>query len=215
MHAAVANSRAVKFPSIKNAPLPADAAGSDTFSNTVLFSLLAGVPAYLTWKLGGGLFTWLFFALITAIPVLMAFWTIASSISPRKNEKARYPGAPVEHYLTFKNPADKAKYRGRNRIPMETFHEMYFDGAVDFNGDALETMEYRHDWASFRFTLSLFWFFFTGMIPEVLMHTRSQGEHSPCQFAHAASSCFAQMRSRCETTMTAATTSTAGSLAPA
>ena len=38
---------------------------------------------------------------------------------------------------------------------METFHEMYFDEKVDFNGDALEIMEYRHDWASFRFTISL------------------------------------------------------------
>jgi hypothetical protein len=59
---------------------------------------------------------------------------------------------------------------------METFHEMYFDGAVDFKGDALEAMEYRHDWASFRFTISLFWYFLTGMMPEVIMHTRSQGK---------------------------------------
>ena len=67
------------------------------------------------------------------------------------------------------------KYRGKNKIPMETFHEMYFGGKVAFKGDALEIMEYRHDWANFNFTWSLFRFFFTGMIPEVLMHTRSQG----------------------------------------
>ena len=60
---------------------------------------------------------------------------------------------------------------------METFHEMYFDGKVDFKGDCLETMEYRHDWANFRFTLSLFKFFLFGMIPEVIMHSRSQGKH--------------------------------------
>ncbi len=59
---------------------------------------------------------------------------------------------------------------------METFHEMYFDGAVDFKEDALEAMEYRHDWASFRFTVSLFRYFLTGMMPEVIMHTRSQGK---------------------------------------
>lgn len=107
----------------------------------------------------------------------MAFWTIASSsFMPRKNEKAKYPGAPIEHYLTFKNPEDRAKYHGRSKIPMETFHEKYFAGEVDFNGDALEVMEYRHDWANFRFTLSLFWFFLTGMMPEVIMHTRSQDE---------------------------------------
>ena len=58
---------------------------------------------------------------------------------------------------------------------METFHEMYFDGKVDFKGDTLEIMEYRHDWSNFRFTLSLFRYFFTGMIPEVILHSRSQG----------------------------------------
>ncbi len=97
-------------------------------------------------------------------------------MSPRKNEKARFAGAPIEHYLTFKKDIDRNKYRGKNRIPMETFHEKYFAGDVDFNGDALEVLEYRHDWANFRFTLSLFWYFLTGMLPEVIMHTRSQDE---------------------------------------
>ena len=105
----------------------------------------------------------------------MSFWSVASTISPRKNQKARYPGRPVEHYLHFRNEKDRIKYHGKNKIPLETFHEMYFDGLVDFKGDALEIMEYRHDWASFRFTISLFRFFLTGMMPEVIMHTRSQG----------------------------------------
>ena len=60
---------------------------------------------------------------------------------------------------------------------METFHEMYFDGQVDFKSDALESLEYRHDWASFGFTASLFRFFLTGTVPEAIMHTRSQGLH--------------------------------------
>jgi len=140
------------------------------------------VPAYLAYKVNGGLyitgvFTWAFFALFTSLPILVAFWYIASSISPRKNEKARYPGRPVEHYLHFRREKDRAKYHGKAKIPMETFHEMYFDGQVDFKGDALEVMEYRHDWANFRFTFSLFRFFLTGMMPEVIMHTRSQGPH--------------------------------------
>lgn len=54
---------------------------------------------------------------------------------------------------------------------------MYFDGDVDFNGDALEVLEYRHDWASFRFTVSLCKYFLFNMIPEVIMHSRSQGQH--------------------------------------
>lgn len=63
---------------------------------------------------------------------------------------------------------------------METFHEMYFDEKVDFKGDALEILEYRHDWANSKFTFSLFRYFFTGMIPEVIMHTRSQGMSASC-----------------------------------
>ncbi|KAI9819059.1 MAG: Sphingolipid C9-methyltransferase 2 [Thelocarpon impressellum] len=168
--------RTTSYPSIKNAPLPADGPGSETFSNVLLFSLCTLIPLYLSWKVGGGWKTSLFFAILTFLPILVTFWAVASTLSPRKNEKARFPGRPVEHYLHFHKEADRAKYRGRSKIPMETFHEMYFDGAVDFKGDALEVMEYRHDWANFSFTLSLFRFFLTGMMPEVIMHTRSQDE---------------------------------------
>ncbi|KAJ8066467.1 hypothetical protein OCU04_005527 [Sclerotinia nivalis] len=168
--------RTTAYPAIKNAPLPADASGNDSFSNTLLFSLIGGVPLYLSWKVGGGFKTTIFFGLITTIPILLAFWTVFSSFSPRKNEKAKYPGRPVEHYLTFKNEADKLKYSGKSKIPMETFHNMYFDGEVDFNGDALEVLEYRHDWASFKFTISLFKYVFFNFAPEVIMHTRSQDE---------------------------------------
>lgn len=138
-------------------------------------SILAGVPLYVTWKFGGGFKTLMFFALILDLPMLAAWWLTVSSISPRKNEKAKFPGRPVEYYLDFKKEADRAKYRGSSKIPMETFHEMYFDGDVDFKGDCLEAMEYRHDWASFRFTIGLIRYFLLGMIPEVIMHTRSQG----------------------------------------
>jgi hypothetical protein len=167
--------RVQQFPAIKNAPLPADSAGSDSFSNILLFSVLGGVPLWLSWKVGGGLKTAIFFALFTSLPLLGSFWLVVSSMSPRKNEKAKYPGRPVEHYLTFKKQSDQAKYHGKNKIPMETFHEMYFDGDVDIKGDCLEVLEYRHDWASFRFTISLIKYFLFSMMPEVIMHTRSQG----------------------------------------
>lgn len=119
--------------------------------------------------------TFIFLASMTTIPILMVFWTVASSMSPRKNEKARLPGLSVDHYLDFKSEGDRTAYRGKAKIPMETFWEKYFDGDVDFKGDALDVLEYRHDWASFRFTWGLFRFFLTGMLPELLLHTRSQG----------------------------------------
>jgi len=109
----------------------------------------------------------------------MVYWIVVPTISPRKTERARYAGRPVEHYLTFKNEADRQKYSGSSKIPMETFHEMYFDNKVEVNGDMLEVLEYRHDWASFRFTWGLYWFFLTSFVPEVIMHTRSQGKPDP------------------------------------
>lgn len=95
---------------------------------------------------------------------------------------------------------------------METFHEMYFEGDVSFKGDCLEVMEYRHDWASFEFTLSLFKFFLTGMIPEMLIHSRSQGIYS-FLYAISLSSLTltnTQTRNRFATTMIAAMISTVG-----
>lgn len=137
------------------------------------------MPAYTAWKVGGGLKTTIFFALFTSIPLLISFWYLNSTLGPRKNEKVTLPGRPIEHYLTFKNDADKLKYRGRTKIPMETFHNMYFEGDVEFNGDCLEVLEYRADWASFTFTISLFKFIFFQFAPEVIMHTRSQGSFMP------------------------------------
>ncbi|KAG9711381.1 hypothetical protein KCV02_g24878, partial [Aureobasidium melanogenum] len=50
--------RSTAYPAIKNAPLPADAAGSESFNNYVLFALLGGIPGYMAYKIGGGLKTW-------------------------------------------------------------------------------------------------------------------------------------------------------------
>ena len=202
-----------QYPAIKNAPLPADGPGSETFNNILLFALLAVVPWYLARQIGGGFYITLVLAPFTAVPILVSFWTIASTISPRRNEKARFAGRPVQDYLHFREERDRIKYYGKNKIPMETFHEMYFAEKVDFKGDCLEAMEYRHDWANFRFTLSLFKFFFTGMIPEVIMHTRSQGksiEPTPCDTAVLMS---LQTKNKSETTTTEVMTSTAGSWA--
>ncbi|KAF2440878.1 S-adenosyl-L-methionine-dependent methyltransferase [Karstenula rhodostoma CBS 690.94] len=167
--------RTTSYPAIANAPLPADSNGRDHFSNTALISALVGVPGYITWKLGGGFKTWVFFALIVDLPILAAFWIVTSEYAPRKNEKAKFPGKPIETYLEFHKSEDRDAYHGK-KIPMETFYEKYFDGDVDFKGDCLEVMELRHDWANFRFTLGLLRHFLLGMIPEMIMHTRSQDE---------------------------------------
>lgn len=157
--------------------MPADSPGSDSFSNTLLFLLLFLIPWYSARQIGGGFYTTIFFAIFTTIPILMAFWSVASTISPRKNEKAKYAGRPVEYYLNFHSEHDRATYRGKAKVPMEVFYEKYFAGEVDFKMDALEALEFRHDWANFRFTIGLFKHFLFGFIPELLVHSRSQGNY--------------------------------------
>lgn len=168
-------------PAIHNAPLPADGPGSKHFNNWVLLGFLTLIPWFVVRKLGLGFKTWVFFFLVFALPILMAYWYLLSSFSPRINEKVKLPGKPVGYYLEFHTPELKAKYIDSNngqgtKIPMETFHELYFDGKVSFKGDCLDVLEFRHDWCKFSFTLSLFKFFLFGMIPEVILHSKSQDE---------------------------------------
>ncbi|OBT84700.1 cyclopropane-fatty-acyl-phospholipid synthase [Pseudogymnoascus sp. 03VT05] len=163
-------------PAIHNPPLPADGAGNEQFNNIIFASVLLGVPTYLAWKVGGGLKTTIFFALITFVPLLLAFWTVMSTYSPRINEKVKLPGRPVEHYLTFKKEADRARFSGNKKVPMQTFFEIYFSGDVDFNGDCLDVMEYRHDWATFNFTWDLFRYILFTFAPDVILHNRSQDD---------------------------------------
>lgn len=168
-------------PTIHNAPLPADGPGAKNFSNLAMFGFVVLIPAFITRKIGLGFKTWLFFTLILALPIMMAYWTIVSSYSPRLNEKVKFPNRPISYYLEYHTPELKAKYIDSNngqgsKIPMETFHELYFQGKVSFKGDCLDVMEYRHDWCNFRFTLSLFRYFLLGMIPEVILHSKSQDE---------------------------------------
>lgn len=59
---------------------------------------------------------------------------------------------------------------------MKTFYEMYFDGDVDFNGDCLDIMEYRHDWATFNFTVDVFKFILFNFFMDIIFHTRAQGK---------------------------------------
>ena len=90
-------------PAIKNGPLPADGPGGESFSNSFLFLLLLLIPTTLSWKLTGGLWTTLLLALFTTLPILIMYWTFVSTFSPRINDKVKYPGRPVEFYLSFKD----------------------------------------------------------------------------------------------------------------
>ena len=112
--------------------------------------------------------------LITLFPVLVLFWAYASRFSPRINDKVKLPGRSVEHYVTFKDAADKARWSGRNTVPIHSFSELYVDGKADFNGDCLDVLEYRHDSSNFSFTWDLFKYILFTFGPDVLLHTRDQ-----------------------------------------
>ncbi|KAG9088751.1 hypothetical protein FS749_001927 [Ceratobasidium sp. UAMH 11750] len=169
--------RVTNLPSIKNAPLPAE--GNGTFSNATLAGLVLGVPYVVKRVLPivnrGGSNTYWFLVVVLGVPVAVAYWTVMSMYGARKNEKVAFPGRLQSEYFEIKDVALKAEWAGK-KIPMQVFHDAYFEGKIDFKGDVLDVLEYRHDWAAFTMTPELFKYAFTSLIPEVIMHSKSQDE---------------------------------------
>lgn len=140
------------YPAIANAPLPAE--GSAAFSN---YHLAAGVilAPWLVTKIipfRTGWTTYFVLLVLLFLPVCIAYWSLMSRIGSRVNERVPLPGKPVSHYIDLKNSSLRRYADAGKKLPMQPFHEEFFDGKVDFKGDVLEVMEYRHDWASFGFT---------------------------------------------------------------
>ncbi|KDQ55431.1 hypothetical protein JAAARDRAFT_37444 [Jaapia argillacea MUCL 33604] len=172
--------RPTDTPAIANAPVVGLAEGNGSFSNLHLAALVIGVPWIVKRILPlvnrGGLKTYLFLVIVLGVPITVAYWTAMSMYGRRKNEKVVLPGKNIEEYITIKDVELKALFHGKEKIPMQVFHDAYFDGKAEFNGDVLEIMEQRHDWAKFTMTPELFKYVFTQLIPDVILHTRSQDE---------------------------------------
>ncbi|KXN82922.1 putative fatty acid methyltransferase [Leucoagaricus sp. SymC.cos] len=165
---------------IKNAPLVGLAEGNGSFNNLHLAGLVVGVPYFLKWFLPvfnrGGFKTYLFLLVVSGVPTTIAYWTVMSHLGGRRNEKVILPSKDIEEYITIKDEELKRLYKGKDRIPMQVFHDAYFDGKIDFNGDVLDIMEQRHDWAKFNFTMELFKYVLTVLIPVVISHSQLQDE---------------------------------------
>lgn len=144
--------RSTNYPAIANAPLPAE--GSASFSNYHLAAAVLLVPWAITRFLPFRTsWTFYFFLVaLTGIPVTVAYWMLASRFGPRLNEKVELPNKGVEHYIDLKNSELKKYVEKGRKLPMQLFHDEFFEGKVEFKGDVLDVMEYRHDWASFEFT---------------------------------------------------------------
>ncbi|WVQ65022.1 uncharacterized protein L199_003192 [Kwoniella botswanensis] len=168
--------RTTNYPAIANPPFPAE--GSAAFSNYQLaFCLFFGpwlVQKLLPFRTGWYFYFFLFFLL--GVPIAIGYWTFKSKYGARLDEKAVYPGKPLNTYITLKDDKLKKYNSTNNKIPMQVFHDAYFAGKADFNGDVLEVMEWRHDWASFEFTPELFKYVLFNLIPDVIIHSQSQDE---------------------------------------
>lgn len=157
-------------------PFPAEGAGNQTFSNFRLLSAIFGVPLLLSILANTPWAVYLVLVPIFALPIFAGYFVLSSMFARPKDSRVLLPGKNIEEYMTFKDEKLKAVYFGRNKIPMETFFEAYFDGKVDLNGDCLDIFELRHDWAKFCFTLGQAKFFLLHWIPETIWHSKKQDE---------------------------------------
>ena len=124
-----AKQRAVPHP-----PLPVD--GNGTFSNYHLAALVLGAPILFikfTPFISFGFWTYVLYVLITGAPITVAYWTIMSTYGPRRDEKVPLPNKPQSNYITIKDPHLRQLYHDK-KIPMQVFHDAYFDSKIDFNG---------------------------------------------------------------------------------
>lgn len=130
--------RVTNYPAIKNAPLVGLAEGNGAFNNLHLAGLLIVVPYILKSFLPiikyGGFKTYLFMFTLTALPTTVGYWTLNSIYGGRRNEKVVLPGNDIEHYITINDAELKKLYKGKEKIPMQLFHDAYFEGKIDFNG---------------------------------------------------------------------------------
>ncbi len=84
------------------------------------------------------------------------------------------PVTKLTDLIVFNDKKLAARY-ATGKIPMATLLEAYLDGAVDIpNMDAF--LDARRDLVNFNLTQKHFEFFFTRMIPEVAIHSKSQDE---------------------------------------
>jgi sphingolipid C9-methyltransferase len=135
--------RLTSVPTVKNAPLPAE--GNGSFNNVHYAILLLFVP-YVVKRLlplvnRGGFYTYWFLFALLIIPVTVAYWTVMSHYGPRKNTKVTLPGKPASDYYTIKDVDLKHQYGyTTDKIPMQIFHDAYFEGKIDIKGKPLASV---------------------------------------------------------------------------
>ncbi|EGF99453.1 uncharacterized protein MELLADRAFT_53990 [Melampsora larici-populina 98AG31] len=174
-----------QYKAIKNAVIPFEAHGR--FSNLELFlAFILGpylIGKYLIPFITPTLFSYLHFFLIVFIgpPIIIGYWTLNSIFGQTKDHVSVLPNKALDEYFVIKDVGLSQRFgtgkdAQKKKIPMQVWHDAYFDGKIELKGDMLDTLEYRHDWASFQMTPELFKYVLTRLIPEVILHTTSQDE---------------------------------------
>jgi len=135
----LSRSRTTNWPAIANPKLPAE--GSSSFSNVHLFLCIVLFPRLLQAILPfpfriSNSWTWYFFLVaLFGVPVAISYWWVMSRIGTRVNEKCVLPGRGLEGYVTIKDEKLRRLYGGvGNKIPMQAFHDAYFEGKLEFKG---------------------------------------------------------------------------------
>lgn len=130
--------RATNYAAIKNAPLVGLAEGNGTFNNLHFAALILVVPyivkSFIPFVKYGGFKTYLFMLVLVGPPTAVGYWSLMSVYGSRKNEKVILPGKDIEEYITIKDAELKKVYKGKEKIPMQLFHDSFFEGKIEFNG---------------------------------------------------------------------------------
>ncbi|KAF9074716.1 sphingolipid C9-methyltransferase [Rhodocollybia butyracea] len=182
----VKSPKVTEYPTISNAPLVGLLEGNGAFSNIHLAVLVLFVPWLLKRMLPlvnrGGFKTYLFLLLLTGLPTTLAYWMVMSRISTtagvfgdRRTNRVDLPAnVEANEYFEIKDAELKKHYPAGTKIPMQVFHDSYFEGKLDIKGDVLKTLEHRHLFVSFTMTWALLRYVLTTLIPDVILHTSEQ-----------------------------------------
>lgn len=120
-------------------------------------------------------YMYFFLTIVLFVPLTVGYWIVTSRYGPRINEKVPMPNRPLSDYYTIKDADFKAKWDGK-KMPMQVWHDAYFDGKIELNGDCLDVMEYRHDWSRFELSFDNFRYVLFHLVPDVIFHTQKQDE---------------------------------------
>ncbi|TLS22124.1 uncharacterized protein PpBr36_09539, partial [Pyricularia pennisetigena] len=143
-------------PTIHNPPLPADGPGNESFFNGLLTSLRVRVPTCLVWQLDGGFKIAVFLGLITLLPILIVFWTNASSSSPCMNNRSPAPRFSSETLHHFLQGGGSGQVPRKKQGSHENLYAQILDGDADINGEYFKPDEATLDIGRAWGTLSKF-----------------------------------------------------------